>query len=175
MANVIPLFKKGDRSQPNNYRPISLTSITSKIFEHILSSNIMKHLEVNNILNHHQHGFRHNHSCKTQLVSLIQDLSLNFDNDIQTDLISMDFAKAFDTVPHCRLLYKLQWYGIQGKVHSWIYSKFFIRLITNSYTGRCTILFNISDFRSPSGDSPWTNIISHLYKRFTRLHKAQYY
>ena len=120
MANVTPLFKKGDRSQPNNYRPISLTSITSKIFEHILSSNIMKHLEVNNILNHHQHGFRHNHSCETQLVSLIQDLSLNFDNDIQTDLISMDFAKDFDTVPHCRLLYELQWYGIQGKVHSWI-------------------------------------------------------
>ena len=110
-ANVTPLFKKGDRSQPNNYRPISLTSIISKIFEHILSSNIMKHLETNNILHHCQHGFRHNRSCETQLISLIQDLTLNYDNNIQTDLISMDFAKAFDTVPHHRLLYKLQWYG----------------------------------------------------------------
>ena len=120
MANVTPLFKKGDRSKPNNYRPISLTSITSKIFEHILSSNIMKHLEANNILNGHQHGFRHGYSCETQLISLVQDLCLNYDKDIQTDLISMDFAKAFDTVPHCRLLYKLQWYGVQGRVHKWI-------------------------------------------------------
>ena len=58
MANITPLFKKGDRSQPNNYRPISLTSIVSKLFEHILSSNIRKHLESNNILHHCQHGFR---------------------------------------------------------------------------------------------------------------------
>jgi len=57
---------------------------------------------------------------KTQLISLFQDLSLNYDNDIQTDLISLDFAKAFDTVPHQRLLYKLQWYGIQGRTHQWI-------------------------------------------------------
>ena len=57
MANITPLsFKKGDRSQPNNYRPISLTSIVSKLFEHILSSNIRKHLESNNILHHCQHG-----------------------------------------------------------------------------------------------------------------------
>ena len=111
-ANITSLFKKGDRSQPNTYRPISLTSIVSKLFEHILSSNIRKHLESNNILHHCQHGFRQFHSCETQLISLVQDLTLNFDEDIQTDLISMDFAKAFDTVPHHRLLYKLQWYGI---------------------------------------------------------------
>ena len=120
MANITPLFKKGDRSQPNNYRPISLTSIVSKLFEHILSSNIRKHLESNNILHHCQHGFRQFHSCETQLISLVQDLTLNFDEDIQTDLVSMDFVKAFDTVPHHGLLYKLQWYGIQGKVHQWI-------------------------------------------------------
>ena len=120
MAKITPLLKKGNRSQPNNYQPISLTSIVSKLFEHILSSNIRKHLESNNILHHCQHGFRQFHSCETQLISLVQDLTLNFDEDIQTDLVSMDFAKAFDTVPHHRLLYKLQWYGIQGKVHQWI-------------------------------------------------------
>ena len=81
----------------------------------------MKYLETNNILNCHQHGFRHNYSCKTQLISLVQDLTLNYDKDIrQTDLISMDFTKAFDTVPRRRLLYKLQWYGVQGKMHRWI-------------------------------------------------------
>ena len=57
------------------------------------------------------------HSCKTQLISLFHDLSLNHDNDIQTDLISLE---AFDTVPHQRLLYKWQLYGIQGRVHQWI-------------------------------------------------------
>ena len=80
----------------------------------------MNHPETNNILYHHQCGFRHNYSCEVQLISSVQDLALNYDEDVQTDLISMDFAKAFDTVPHCRLLYKLQWYGIQGKIHKWI-------------------------------------------------------
>ena len=79
MADITPLFKKGDRSQPNNYRPISLTSIVSKLFEHILSSNIRKHLESNNILHHCQYGFRQFHSCETQLISVVQDLTLNFD------------------------------------------------------------------------------------------------
>ena len=120
VANVTPLFKKGDRLQTSNYRPISLTSIISKIFEHILCSNIMKHLETNGILHHRQHGFRHNHSCETQLISLVHDLTNNYDAGTQTDLISMDFAKAFDTVPHQRLMYKLQWYGVHGKVHKWI-------------------------------------------------------
>jgi len=119
-ANITPEFKKGDRSQPSNYQPISLTSIVSKIFEHILSSHITKHMEMNNILHQQQYGFRCNRSCETQLISLFQDLSLNYDNDIQTDLIFLDFAKAFDTVPHQKLLYKLQWYGIQGRTHQWI-------------------------------------------------------
>jgi len=106
-VNVTFIFKKGDHSQPNNYRSISLTNIVSKIFEHILSSSIMKHLETNNIIHYHQHGFRCNHSCETQLIS-VQDLIFNYNKNIQTDLISMDFAKAFDTVSHLRLLYKLQ-------------------------------------------------------------------
>ena len=99
------------------------TSIVSKIFEHIFSSHITKHLEDNNILNEHQHGFRQNCSCETQLISLFHDLSQSYDKDIQTDLISLDLAKAFDTVAHQRLLYsKLQWYSNRGKlkVHDWI-------------------------------------------------------
>ena len=79
----------------------------------------MKHLETNGILHHRQHGFRHNHSCETQLISLVHDLTYNYDAGMQTDLISMDFAKAFDTVPHQRLMYKLHaivwcaWEGAQ--------------------------------------------------------------
>ena len=60
----------------------------------------MKHLENNNLLYEYQHGFRHNRSCETQLVSLINDLAKSYDNGKQADVMFMDIAKAFDTVPH---------------------------------------------------------------------------
>ena len=68
-ANIVPIHKKNDRSKPANYRPISLTCITSKLFEHIIASHIMQHLEINGILYDLQHGFRQNRSCETQLIS----------------------------------------------------------------------------------------------------------
>ena len=78
---------------------------------------MMKHLELNNILHPLQHGFRTNYSCETQLLSLFQDLA---SNSSQIDLIIMDFSKAFDKVPHRRLYYKLDWYGIRGNTREWI-------------------------------------------------------
>jgi len=106
-TSITPLFKQGDKQQPSNYRPISLTSIVSKLFEQIINSNIMQHLEVNNILSDHQYGFCHSHSCETLLITLLHHLSCCYDAGIQTDIIFTDFAKAFDSVPHKRLLYKL--------------------------------------------------------------------
>ena len=122
IANVTSIYKKGERCDPQNYRPISLTSICCKILEHIISSHLMKHLENNNLLYEYQHGFRHNRSCETQLVSFINDLAKSYDNGKQTDVILMDIAKAFDTVPHNRLRHKLQWYGIIGNAYQWISS-----------------------------------------------------
>ena len=121
-ANITPLFKQGNQQEPSNYRPILLTSIVSKLFEQIVNPNIMKHLEANNILSEHQYGFRHSRSCDTLLISLLHDLSLCYDAGIQTDLIFTDFAKAFDTVPHQYLLYKLEWYGIRRNIKNWISS-----------------------------------------------------
>ena len=69
-----------------------------------------------------QNGFVSVKSCETELISLLHDLTQNLDQSIQTDLISLDFAKAFNTVPHNRLLYKLDWYGIKGNIHTWISS-----------------------------------------------------
>ena len=114
-ANVALIFKKGDKHNPCNYRPVSLTCIISKCMEHILVSNIMQHLDSNKILYALQHGFRKNFSCDTQLLSIFQDLS---SNPSQTDLIILDFSKAFDKVPHRRLQYKLNWYGIRGTTHA---------------------------------------------------------
>jgi hypothetical protein len=80
----------------------------------------MKHLEYNNILYDLQHGFRSSRSCETQLVSFIQDLAKSSDKNIQTDLIIMDFAKAFDKVSHKHLMYKISYYGINCNAFHWI-------------------------------------------------------
>ena len=119
-ARVAPAYKKGDKHKPVNYRPISLTCICCKLMEHIVTSHIMKHLESNNILYDLQHGFRHSRSCETQLLSFIQELQSTNNSNTQTDLVIMDFAKAFDKVPHRHLLYKLHYFGINGNTLNWI-------------------------------------------------------
>ena len=122
MAHVVPLFKKGDKSAASNYRPVSLTSICSKALEHVLHSNIMDPLEEHNILTDAQHGFRCKRSCETQLIATIQELARGLSEGRQLDVILLDFAKAFDKVPHQRLLYKLNYYGVRGQTLSWIES-----------------------------------------------------
>ncbi|MEW8546320.1 MAG: reverse transcriptase family protein, partial [Candidatus Thiodiazotropha sp.] len=119
-ANVMPVFKKGDKTQASNYRPISLTCILCKVLEHILASNIVKHLDEQGVLYDLQHGFREKRSCETQLVMLIEDLARNASVGKQTDIILLDFSKAFDKVNHSKLLWKLHSYGIRGQVLSWI-------------------------------------------------------
>ena len=99
-ALVAPVYKKGPKCKPSNYRPISLTCIASKLIEHILVSNIMTHFDSNNLLNPFQHGFRSKHSSESQLVSFTQEIFDNLENYKQTDLIIMDFSKAFDKVDH---------------------------------------------------------------------------
>ena len=119
-ANISPIFKKGDRTIASNYRPVSLTSICCKVLEHVVHSHIMLHFDKHSVLTSKQHGFRRNHSCETQLLLTTHDLTLSLDNRKQTDLIIMDFSKAFDSVPHNRLLLKLDHYGVRNKTHRWI-------------------------------------------------------
>ena len=119
-ANITPLFKKGDRTDASNYRPVSLTSICSKVLEHIIHSHIMTHFDTHSVLTDKQHGFRNKHSCETQLIMTVNDLALSLDNKSQTDMIIMDFSKAFDSVPHNRLLCKLDHYGIRHNILIWI-------------------------------------------------------
>ena len=119
-ANVTPVFKKGQKYLCSNYRPISLTCITSKLMEHIICSSIMKHAEEHKILYPLQHGFRRRRSCETQLLEMINDIANNMQLGLQTDVCVLDFSKAFDKVGHIRLVEKLRWYGINGHTNNWI-------------------------------------------------------
>ena len=119
-ANIMPTFKKGDRSLCSNYRPVSLTCICSKILEHIVYSHISSHLSQYSILCNEQHGFRSARSCETQLLLTVNDFSETLNNNGQTDAILLDFSKAFDRVSHQHLYYKLNHYGIRGKILDWL-------------------------------------------------------
>lgn len=119
-ALVVPIFKKGDRNKPVNYRPVSLTVICCKLLEHIVHSSIMTHLDQHLILTDLQHGFRQRRSCDTQLLITADDLIKTIEDGQQTDALLLDFSKAFDKVPHERLLLKLDHYGVRGSVQQWI-------------------------------------------------------
>ena len=107
-ANVTAIFKKkGNKNKASNYRPISLTCITCKILEHIIFSSIMNHYDKFQVLNKSQHGFRKFHSCETQLINTINEISQKLDEKETIECIILDFSKAFDTVPHHRLLSRL--------------------------------------------------------------------
>ena len=116
------LFLKKETANPANYRPLSLTCIACKSIEHIVYSQIMNHLDSHNILVEFSHGFRSSHSCETQLLNTVEDLSRRLDRRQATGLLILDFSKAFDTVPHRRPLHKIQHYGVTGRTNKWIQS-----------------------------------------------------
>ena len=120
LANISPLFKKGDMSLARNYRPVSLTCIPCKLLGHIVCSNIMAHLDEHKLLSDKQHTFRKWHSCETQLTTVIDDWAKVLDNKGQVDTFILDFEKAFDTPPHELLKSRLSSYGIGGSTLNWI-------------------------------------------------------
>ena len=101
----------------SNYRPVSLTSIPCKIMEIMIRAKIENYLYLNNLLAIQQHGFVKSKSCTT---NLLETLSYYLDKCFPVDVIMLNFAKAFDTVPHRRLLTKLKAYDINGLVYKWI-------------------------------------------------------
>ena len=99
-AHIVPVFKKGERHQPSNYRPVSFTSVVSKTMEHIIHSSIMRFYDNHKILHDCQHGFRSKRSCETQLIGTLQSIASKMKGKSQVDVIGLDFSKAFDKVPH---------------------------------------------------------------------------
>ncbi|MES9905174.1 MAG: reverse transcriptase family protein [Sedimenticola sp.] len=119
-AVVVPLFKKGNKKKAENYRPVSLTSVVCKVLESIIRNVMMEHMESSELFVKHQHGFRPQHSCVTQLLEVTDEWFDILDKGGNIDCIYLDFRKAFDTVPHMRLSNKLYSYGVRGHVRQWI-------------------------------------------------------
>ena len=107
-SNVTPIFKKGMSSDVSNYRPISLTSLFSKIFEGIVKQQMLTYLLNYNLITNQQFGFLSKRSTCTQLLDCLNDWTLSIRNHHVTDIIYFDFAKAFDSVSHIKLVHKLQ-------------------------------------------------------------------
>ena len=119
-ANVIPIFKKGSRQNCGNYRPVSLTSVICKVMESIVRDKLTEHLEKNNLINTTQHGFRPGRSCLTNLLSFFDNVVNQVDQGNNMDVVYLDFRKAFDKVPHRRLMEKLKTMGAGEEIVGWV-------------------------------------------------------
>ena len=119
---IIPIFKKGSKSDPANYRPVSLTSHIIKLFERVLRKKLVEYIEENNIIVNEQYGFRSGKSCTTQLLKHFERILEIIDNSANADVIYLDFSKAFDKVDHEILLNKVKAVGITGNIHQWLRS-----------------------------------------------------
>lgn len=122
VAKVIPVFKKGDPTDPNNYRPISLLSAFDKILEKVVYSRLINFLNKHNTLFKYQFGFRKNHSTSLALIEIVDKCYKLIDDKNWVVGIFVDFEKAFDTVNHDILLSKCFHYGIRGPMFSWLES-----------------------------------------------------
>ena len=119
-ANVTAIYKKGDKSIPENYRPISLTSVPCKLMERLIRDKLVEHMSRNNFFSPFQHGFISGKSCVTQLLEFLDEITEALGQEEDVDVIYLDFSKVFDKVPHKRLMKKLWGYGIRGQVYNWI-------------------------------------------------------
>ena len=144
-ANITPIFKKGDASLPSNYRPISLTCNLCKIMETIVKDQIISYLSTHGLLSKEQHAFIGKHSTVTNLLECVHDWALSLHNRIPQDVIYIDFSHAFDCVVHSKLCTKLQSFGIDGMLLSWICA-----FLSNRT--QCVLVEGIS--------SSWINVIS---------------
>jgi hypothetical protein len=122
LAKVIPLFKSGDSTIFNNYRPISVLSILSKIFERVFYSRLIDFLNREKILYDKQFGFRKDRSTQMPLILIVDQILNAFERGDFVLGVFLDFSKAFDTVDHHILLQKLYYYGIRGSAYEWIKS-----------------------------------------------------
>ena len=118
-ANIIPLFKKGSRNKSVNYRPVSLTSVICKVLETIIRDHMMDFLIKHKLINPSQHGFLKARSCLSIFI-FFEEITKWVDEGSPVDVIYLDFQKAFDKVPHQRIILKLKSHGMGNSIINWI-------------------------------------------------------
>jgi len=144
-AIVTPTFKKGLACKAENYRPISLTPIAGKIMEAIIKNEIIAFCSQHNLFYSNQFAFLPRKSTNLQLLQYLEAISSSVTKDLQVDSIYLDFAKAFDSIIHSKLLHKLCHFGIRGNLLSWL-TAFLSNRLQCVRVGKCL--------------SSWTPVIS---------------
>ena len=145
LANVTPIFKKGDKQSINNYRSISLLPICGKIFEKIIFNNLYSYLNVNNLITKNQSGFRPGDSTTNQLLYLINEIHQAFENpkSLEVRAVFLDISKAFDKVWHDGLIFKLKQNGVSDSLLMFFQNYLNNRkqrvVLIGSYSSFCTV------------------------------------
>ncbi|CAM5124933.1 unnamed protein product [Natator depressus] len=121
-AHIVLIYKKRNKGNPGNYRPVSLTSVPGKIMEQIIKESICKHLEDNKVISNSQHGFVRNKSCQTNLIAFSDKVTSLVDSGEAVDVVYLDFSKAFDTVLNDLLINKLGKYNLDGAIIRWVHN-----------------------------------------------------
>ncbi len=119
-AYISAIYKKGDRKEPVNYRPVSLTSVICKVLESIIRDHLVAHMKRNKLFSSRQFGFIQGRATTLQLLNVLDTWTEIIDKKGSIDVIYMDFQKAFDKVPHHRLIKKIESYGIKGELLDWV-------------------------------------------------------
>ena len=122
IAKVIPIFKSGNKDLIENYRPISILSVFTKVFEKVMYKHLINFVDKNDILYNYQFGFRKQHSIKHAVITLVEKITTALDKDKIVVGCFLDLKKAFDTVNHRILISKLRKYGIRGHILQWFES-----------------------------------------------------
>ena len=156
LANVTPIYKKGERDLCGNYRPVSLLSCVGKIMERCVQNHIFRFLKSNNLLTSCQSGFIPGDSTTFQLLVMYDDFCKSLDNKITTQSVFFDISKAFDKVWHKGLIYKLHCIGIRGKLLKWFSDYLFDRKQAVVIKGKT------SSYRSISAGVPQGSVLGPL-------------